>query len=77
MAPADRSGRSRQGRTPSAKERLLRQILDLDESEAARARIVISDEPEMAPLRAGWGETLTGEPMPNVAAAVRRSRRFH
>ena len=77
MAPADRSGRSRHGRTPSAKEPLLRQILDLDEAEAARALIVIPDEPEMAPLPAGWGETLTGEPMPNVAAAVRRSRRFH
>ncbi len=63
----------------TAKERLLREILDLDEAEAARARIVIPDEPaagepEMAPLLAGWGETLTGETMPNVATAVRRSR---
>jgi len=33
--------------------------------------------PEMAPLPAGWGETLTGEPMPNVVAAVRRSRENH
>lgn len=32
------------------------------------------DEPEMAPLPANWGETLTGEPMPNVVAAVHRSR---
>lgn len=55
----------------------MREVLDLDEAEAARARIVISEEPEMAPLPVGWGETLTGEPMPNVAAAVRRSRRFH
>lgn len=31
----------------------------------------------MAPLPAGWDETLTGEPMPNVAAAVRRSRESH
>jgi Putative DNA-binding HTH domain len=53
------------------------QVLDLDEAEAARARIVIPEEPEMAPLPAGWGETLTGEPMPNIAAAIRRSRRFH
>lgn len=63
----------------TAKERLLRKILDFDEAEAARARIVVRDEPaaeepEMAPLPAGWGETLTGEPMPNIAAAVRRSR---
>ena len=65
----------------TAKEKLLREVLDLDEDRAARARIVIPDEPieepEMAPLPAGWGETLTGEPMPNVAAAVRRSRESH
>lgn len=65
----------------TAKEKLLREILDLDEAEAARAHIVISDESvqetEMATLPAGWGETLTGEPMPNVAAAVRRSRESH
>lgn len=62
----------------TAKERLLREILDLDEAEAARARIVILDEPaeesERVTLSEGWGETLTGEPMPDVAAAVRRSR---
>ncbi|MBS1894694.1 MAG: hypothetical protein JST59_25615 [Actinobacteria bacterium] len=65
----------------TAKEKLLREILDLDEADAARAHIVISDESadktEMAALPAGWGETLTGEPMPNVAAAVRRSRESH
>lgn len=65
----------------TAKEELLRQVMNLDEARAARARIVIpdepADEPEMAPLPAGWGETLTGEPMPNVAAAVRRSRESH
>jgi hypothetical protein len=65
----------------TAKEKLLREILDLDEAEAERAHIVISDESvedtDMAPLPAGWGETLTGEPMPNVAAAVRRSRESH
>jgi hypothetical protein len=65
----------------TAKEKQLREILDLDEAEAARAHIVITDvvveETEMAPLPAGWGETLTGEPMPNVAVAVRRSRDSH
>jgi hypothetical protein len=65
----------------TAKEKLLREVLDLDEAEAARAQIVITDvavgEADMAPLPAGWGETLTGEPMPNVAAAVRRSRDSH
>lgn len=63
----------------SARVRLLREVLSLDEAEAARARLVVPDdpaagEPEMAPLPAGWGEALTGEPMPNVAAAIRRSR---
>jgi len=64
----------------TAKEKLLREILDADEAEAARARIVVSTgpvEPEMVSLPEGWGETLTGEPMPNVAAAVRRSRESH
>lgn len=65
----------------TAKEKLLRDVLDLDEAKAVHARIVVSEEPanepEMAPLPDGWGETLTGEPMPNVAAAVRRSRESH
>ena len=65
----------------TAKEKLLRDVLDLDEARAARARIVIAEdseeETEMAPLPKGWGETLTGEPMPNVAAAVRHSRESH
>jgi hypothetical protein len=65
----------------TAKEKLLRDVLDLDETKAARARIVVTDdpevEPEMTPLPEGWGETMTGEPMPNVAAAVRRSRESH
>ncbi|MGD9735209.1 MAG: hypothetical protein AB7V58_06310 [Solirubrobacterales bacterium] len=65
----------------TAKEKLLREILDLDEAEAARARIVVSDElaegSEPVTLPEGWGETLTGEPMPDVAAAVRRSRDSH
>jgi len=61
----------------TAKEKLLRDVLDLNEAKAARARLVADDEPEMVPLPEGWGETLTGEPMPNVAAAVRRSRESH
>lgn len=34
-------------------------------------------ESRLAPLPDGWGTTLTGEPMPDVAAAVRRSRAVH
>jgi hypothetical protein len=47
------------------------------EAEYERLRETVNDAPEMAPLPAGWGETVTGEPMPNVAAAVRRSRASH
>ena len=64
----------------TAREKLLREVLALDEAQASRARIVVPAgpaEPETAPLPAGWGETLTGEPMPKVAAAVRRSRDSH
>jgi len=32
---------------------------------------------EMAPLPEGGDETLTGEPMPNVVAAVHRARGWH
>ena len=73
-------GCGRYALTVTAKEKLLREVLDLDEAEAARARIVVpadSAEPAMVALPEGWGETLTGEPMPDVAAAVRRSRDSH
>lgn len=35
------------------------------------------EEGALAALPEGWGTTLTGEPMPDVAAAVRRSRAMH
>ena len=42
----------------TAKEKLLRDVLDLDEAIAARARIVVSDEPEpeseTVSLPEGW-----------------------
>jgi hypothetical protein len=65
----------------TAKEKLLRDVLDLDEAKAARARIVVTDEPapesETVPLPEGWNRMANGEPMPDVAAAVRRSREGH
>jgi hypothetical protein len=65
----------------TAKEKLIRDVLDLDEVEAARARIVVIDEREPAPetvtLPVGWDRMANGEPMPDVAAAVRRSRESH
>ena len=32
---------------------------------------------EMMPLPPAWGRTITGEPMPNVVAMIRRSRAGH
>jgi hypothetical protein len=65
----------------TAKEKLIRDVLDLDEARATRARVVVLDEPEldseMVPLPEGWGRMANGEPMPDVAAAVRRSREGH
>jgi hypothetical protein len=43
----------------------------------ARAPSGGEEEWQTVPLPEGWGETLTGEPMPDVAAAVRRSREGH
>lgn len=59
-------------------ERLLDQLSEEQlEAEYARLRQALGREAEMAPLPAGWGETLTGEPMPNVVAAIHRSRSSH
>lgn len=67
--------------TVTAKEKLIRDVLDLDEARATRARVVVVDEPEldseMVPLPEGWGRMANGDPMPDVAAAVRRSREGH
>jgi hypothetical protein len=65
----------------TAKEKLIRDVLDLDEAKATRARIVVMDEPEpeseTVPLPKGWDRMANGEPMPDVAAVVRRSREAH
>jgi hypothetical protein len=55
-------------------DRLLDQLSEAElEAEYARLRARI-DAVEVAPLPEGWGETLSGEPMPNVVAALYRSR---
>jgi hypothetical protein len=65
----------------TAKEKLIRDVLDLDEAKATRARIVVVEEPDLesdtVPLPENWGRMANGEPMPDVAAAVRRSREGH
>jgi hypothetical protein len=72
----------------TAKELLRLRIDELSEAEAESTLRLLdaprtgedtgeAGEPEVAPLPQGWGETLTGEPMPNVVAAVSRSRETH
>jgi len=45
----------------------------------AQTRVEVGEgsESEIAVLPEGWGTTLAGEPMPDVAAAVRHSRATH
>lgn len=64
----------------TAKQRLLQEVPKWTEREAEialRAVEAANGEGEMASLPEGWGETLTGEPMPDVVSAVRRSREAH
>lgn len=59
-------------------ERLLDRLSEAElEAEYERLQRTVENADDMAPLPDGWGETLTGEPMPNVVAAVRRSRESH
>ncbi len=37
----------------------------------------VSADGDMLPVPEGWRTTITGEPMPNVVAALRRSRLGH
>lgn len=43
----------------------------------ARAGTNREGEDEISAVPGGWGGTLTGEPVPDAAAAVRRSRASH
>ncbi len=70
----------------TTKERLHQLVDTLNDREAEDALRLLDAElqaqtverhGEIAPLPEGWGTTLTGEPMPDVAAAVRRSRAAH
>ncbi len=63
----------------TAKELLLERAPTLTEEQAAAALRAVEepDEDEMAPLPEGWGTMANGQPMPNVVAAVRRSREGH
>ena len=52
-------------------------ITPIGEVIARRRGVELPTFEDGTPQPAGSGETPTGEPMPNVAAAVRRSRRSH
>jgi hypothetical protein len=54
------------------------QLEEPSEQEAEHRQIISRHpEPDVVGLPDRWGETLTGEPMPNVVAAVRRVRDEH
>jgi hypothetical protein len=63
----------------TTKEKLRAQLEELSEQEAEYAQIIVRHpEPDVVGLPDSWGgDTLTGEPMPNVVAAVRRVRGEH
>ncbi len=67
----------------SAKEKLIRDVLALDDAAAERARIVIGSlaveesEPEMVELPDAWKTFDDGVPVPNWVALSQRSRRGH
>jgi hypothetical protein len=64
----------------TAKERLRRAVDELTEQEASSARIVVEAGGEdeagsnMAELPDGWNRTVSGRPMPDIVAALDRSR---
>jgi hypothetical protein len=61
----------------TAKEALRARVDELSEAQAASAHIVVeqsTDEADTVGSPVGSGRTATGEPMPDVVAAVRRLR---
>ena len=67
-------------RTVTTREKVDKLLDQLSEAEllAEYERLLAAvEEPDMVPLPEGWGQTRTGEPMPNVVAARHRSRESH
>lgn len=58
-------------------ERLLDQFSEAQLQAEYEHLLTAAEEPDMATLPDGWGYTRTGEPMPNVVAALHRSRASH
>lgn len=64
----------------ATREQLHREVDALPEPQVGNARIVVEEKPEewqTVPLPESWGTMANGEPMPDVAAAARRSRESH
>ena len=57
----------------------LHAVIDaLPEEQLATARVVVDeDEPDVVGRPKGWGTMDNGQPVPNVVAAIRRSREEH
>lgn len=58
-------------------EKLLDRLSEAELQAEYERLVAATEEPEVAALPDGWGTTLTGEPMPNVVAALHRSRATH
>jgi len=62
----------------ATREQLHKEIDALPDPQLPKVRIVVEeDEPDVVGLPEGWGIMDNGEPVPNVVAAVRRSRESH
>jgi hypothetical protein len=58
-------------------DRLLDQLSEAELQSEYQHLLPSVDKPDVATLPEGWGQTRTGEPMPNVVAALHRSRASH
>jgi hypothetical protein len=58
-------------------ERLLDQLTEAELEAEYTHLLAAVDARDMVALPDGWGHTRTGEPMPNVVAALHRSRTSH
>jgi hypothetical protein len=65
-------------RAMPTREELHALVDSLPEPQLPTARIVVEeDEPDIVGRPKGWGTMDNGQPVPNVVAAIRRSREAH
>jgi len=58
-------------------DKLLDRLSEAEHQAEYERLLAALDERNMVSLPEGWGQTRTGEPMPNVVAALHRSRASH